>query len=58
MRWDREKLPKLDLHVYGENGTKIMVYNIKRCPKKRGLEKNREKESLRTITTKGKTPDS
>ena len=36
MRWDREKLPKLDLHVYGENGTKIMVYDIKRCPKKRG----------------------
>ena len=58
MRWDREKLPKPDLHVYGENGTKIMVYNMKRCLKKRELEKNREKESLRNITTKGKTPDS
>ena len=57
MRWDREKLPKPDLHVYSENGTKIMVYNMKRCLKKRELEKNREKESLRNITTKGKTPD-
>ena len=39
MRWDREKLPKPDLHVYGENGTKIMVYNMKRCPKRKGLKK-------------------
>ena len=54
MRWDREKLPKPDLHVYGENGTKIMVYNMKRCPMK-GDGKNREKESLRNITAKGKT---
>ena len=44
MRWDREKLLKLDLHVYGENGTKIMVYNIKRCPKKGGLEKQRKRK--------------
>ena len=56
MRWDREKLPKPDLHVYGENGTKIMVYNMKRCPKK-GDRKNREKESLRNMTPEGKTPD-
>ena len=54
MRWDKEKLPKPDLHVYGENGTKIMIYNMKRCPKKED-EKNREKESLRNIIAKGKT---
>ena len=42
--------------MYNENGTKIMVYNIKRCPKIRGL-KNGEKESLRNTTPKGKTPD-
>ena len=54
MRWDKEKLPKPDLHVYGENGTKIMIYNMKRCPKKEDG-KNREKESLRNITVKGKT---
>ena len=34
MRWDKEKLLRPDLHVYSENGTKIMVYNMKRCPKK------------------------
>ena len=54
MRWDREKLPKPDLHEYGENGMKIMIYNMKRCPKKEDG-KNREKESLRNITAKGKT---
>ena len=43
MRWDKEKLPKPDLHVYGENGTKIMIYNMKRCPKKEDR-KNREKK--------------
>ena len=42
--------------MYGENGTKIMVYNMKRCPKK-GERKNREKESLRNMTPEGKTPD-
>ena len=45
MRWDREKLSQPDLHVYGENGTKIMVYNMKGCPKKKGRRKHREKES-------------
>ena len=49
MRWDRKKLPKPDLHVYGENGTKIMVYNMKRCPKKREW-KNILKKSLRNTT--------
>ena len=42
MRWDREKLPKPNLHVYGENGTKIMVFNMKMCPKKKGLKKQRK----------------
>ena len=56
MRWDKEKLPKPDSHVYGENDAKIMVYNMKRNPKK-GREQNKsgEKESLRKITVKGKT---
>ena len=45
MGWDREKLPTLESHVYSKNGAEIMVYNIKRHSKKRGLEiKNREKE--------------
>ena len=58
MRWDREKLQKPDLHMYGENGTKIMVYNMKRCPKRGGLEKNREKRKFKKYNTKRKTPDS
>ena len=43
MRWDREKLPKPDSHVYGENCAKIMVYNMKRNPKKKkgGTEKKK-----------------
>ena len=56
MRWNREKLPKPDSHVYGENCAKIMVYNMKRNPKKKKM-RNREKESLRNITVKGKTLD-
>ena len=43
MRWDREKLPKPDSHVYGENGAKIMVYNMKRNPKKERQEKAEKK---------------
>ena len=38
--------------MYGENDTNIMVYNMKRCPKKRGeIEKQIEKR-LRNITQK------
>ena len=51
MRWDREKLPEPNLHVYGKNDTKIMIYNMRRCPKKRGIGKPREKR-LRDTTLK------
>ena len=46
MRWDREKLPKPDSHVYGENGAEIIVYNMKRNPKKekRTEEKQRKRK--------------
>ena len=57
MKWDREKLPKPDSHVYDENGAEIMVYNMKRNPKKRRVKKNKEKKSLRNITVKGKALD-
>ena len=30
-----EKLPTPELHVYSENGAEIMVYNMKRHPKKK-----------------------
>ena len=53
MRWDREKVPKPDLHVYGESCTKIMVYNMKRCPK-RGRWKKQRKRKFKKYNTKRK----
>ena len=46
MRWDREKLLKPDSHVYGENSVEIIVYNMKRNPKKekRTEEKQRKRK--------------
>ena len=41
MRWDREKLPTPDSHVYGENDAEIMVYNMKRHSRKRGGQKEK-----------------
>ena len=37
--------------MYSENGTNIMVYNMKRCPKKGEIEKQIEKR-LRNTTQK------
>ena len=31
----RKKLPEPNLHVYGKDDTKIMVYNVRRWPKKK-----------------------
>ena len=42
MRWDKEKLPKPNLHVYGKDDTKIMVYNMRRSPREK-IEKLRAK---------------
>ena len=55
MRWDKEKLPKPYSHVYGENGAEIMVYNMKRNPKKEGRKKNREKEKFKKYNRKRKS---
>ena len=38
------KLPKPDSHVYSENGAEIMVYNMKRNPKKGDEKKQRERK--------------
>ena len=51
MRWDREKLLEPNLHVYGKDDTKIMVYNMRKWPKKRGL-KNLEQKRLRNTSLK------
>ena len=46
MRWDKEKLSAPDSHVYGENGAKVVVYNIKRDSKKRAQRKKRRKRKV------------
>ena len=58
MRWDREKLPKPNLHVYGKDDTKIMVYNMRRWPKRRGLKKKPRAKKIKKHITKGRTMDS
>ena len=44
MRWDNEKLPMPDSHVYGENDVEIMVYNVKRHSKTRGTKEKHERK--------------
>ena len=43
--WDKKESPESDLHVYGKDDTKIVVYNLERCTKKR-----EEKSRIRTGT--------
>ena len=41
--WDRKKLLKPNLHVYGKDDTQIMVYSMRRSPRKRNRKNTREK---------------
>ena len=43
--------------MYGKNGTKIMVYNVRRCPKKMRLKKT-DRKKIKKQDTKGRTSDS
>ena len=52
MRWDREKLSEPNLHVYGKDDTKIIVYNMRRWPKKGGTKKDLEQKRLRNKSLK------
>ena len=56
MRWDREKLTEPNFHVYGKNGTKIIVYNVRRCPKKGDWKTLRKK--IKKYDTKRRTLNS
>ena len=40
--WDKKESPESNLHVYGKDGTKIVVYNMERCTEK-GEKKSRKK---------------
>ena len=55
MRWDEGKLSKPDSHVYGENGAKFIVYNMKMNPKIRRRRKNREREKFKKYNSKSKS---
>ena len=46
VRWDRKKLPEPTLHVYGKDNTKIMIYSMRRSPKK-GDQKNTRGKRLK-----------
>ena len=41
--WDKKKFPEPNLHVYGKDETQIMVYSMRRSPRKRGSEKYQKK---------------
>ena len=34
--WDRKEFPKSNLHMYGMDDTKIVIYRVGRCTNKRG----------------------
>ena len=51
MRWDREKLPEPNLHMYGKDDTKIIVYNMRKWPRT-GAGKNLEQKRLRNTPLK------
>ena len=55
MRWDREKFPTPDSHVYGENGVEIMVYNVKGHSKKeKNGRRTEKKERMKKYNSKKK----
>ena len=54
MRWDREKFPEPSLHVYGKNGAKIIVYNVRRCTKKRRIFGKRYRKKIKKYDIKRK----
>ena len=37
--WDRKESPEFNLHVYGKDDTKIVVYNMEKCTEKGGEKK-------------------
>ena len=37
--WDKKEFPESNLHVYGRDETKIVVYSMKKWPKERDRRK-------------------
>ena len=44
MRWDREKLLEPNSHVYDKDDTKIIVYNVRKWQRKKGIKKRKKKK--------------
>ena len=53
MRWDREKFSEPNLHVYGKDDTKIIVYNMREWQRTKGdKKKNLVQKRLRHTSLK------
>ena len=52
MRWDKEKLPEPNSHVYGKDDTKIIIYNMRKWRRKRGSKYLEQKKRLRNTLLK------
>ena len=46
MRWDGKKLPEPNLHVYGKDDTKIIVYNMRKWPRTGGWRNLEDRKSV------------
>ena len=44
--WDRKEFPESNLHVYVREDTKIVVYSMGRCTKKREEEKKERRNQV------------
>ena len=49
VRWDRKEFSESNLHVYGRDDTKIVVYSMGRCTKK-GEEQKKERRNQVILT--------
>ena len=61
MRWDREKLPEPNSHVYDKDDTKIIVYNVRKWQRKKGIKKRKKNpraKKIKKYITKKRTLDS
>ena len=47
-----KKLPEPNLHVYGKDNTKIMIYSMRRSPKKGDKKKHQRKKTRELVTEK------
>ena len=49
MRWDKEKLPEPNSHVYDKDDTKIIVYNVRKWQRKKGIKKRKNNPRAKKI---------